>query len=291
MELLRFDGPLDDTLVEPVILMALDGWTDAGRAGSIAAEMLQEQWLAEPIGSFDGDGLYDYRDRRPILQIDRGTLGEPVWPELTLYSLTPPAGGQVLLVQGAEPDFSWQTLCSDLAELGELTGARRYIGLGAVPGPVPHTRVTRVITTSNDEALMDRYGRPHERVTVPASCQVVVEAALRDTGMSTLGMWARIPHYVAGEYPAGALALLRHLSDLLEAEVDLSEVLSEAEAHRERLDQASTSSDEILAHIRQLEDAYDEDVAQEGGGFGPLPSGDEIAAEFERFLRDEGTGR
>lgn len=291
MELLRFDGPLDDTLVEPVILLALDGWTDAGRAGSMAAETLQEQWLAEPIGSFDGDGLYDYRDRRPILQIDRGTLGDPVWPELTLYSLTPPAGGQVLLVQGAEPDFSWQTLCSDLAELAELTGARRYIGLGAVPGPVPHTRVTRIITTSNDDALMDRYGRPHERVTVPASCQVVVEAALRDAGMSTLGMWARIPHYVAGEYPAGALALLRHLSDLLEAEIDLSEFLTEADAHRDRLDQASTSSDEILAHIRQLEDAYDEDVAQEGGGFGPLPSGDEIAAEFERFLRDEGTGR
>lgn len=288
MELLRFDGLLDEELVEPVILLALDGWTDAGRAGSMAAETLQDQWLAEPIGTFDGDGLYDYRDRRPILQIDRGTLGDPVWPELNLYSLTRPDGGQVLLVQGAEPDFSWQTLCDDIVELADLISARRYIGLGAVPGPVPHTRVTRIITTSSDDALIERYGRPHERVTVPASCQVVVEAALRDAGMSTLGMWARIPHYVAGEYPAGAHALLRHLSELLDAELDLGELLTEADEHRDRLDQAASSSDEIMAHIRQLEHAYDDDLAQEGGAFGPLPSGDEIAAEFERFLRDEG---
>lgn len=287
MDLLSFDGPLDETLVEPVILFALDGWTDAGRAGSMAAETLQEQWLAEPVGRFDSDALYDYRDRRPILQIDRGTLGDPVWPDLILYSLTPPSGGQVLLVHGAEPDFSWQVLCDDVIELADLVGAERYIGLGAVPGPVPHTRVSRIITTSNDDALLERYGRPHERVTVPASCQVIVEAALRDAGLSTLGMWARIPHYVAGEFPGGAHALLRHLSDLLDAEIDLTELLTEADAHRERLDLAAQSSDEILAHIRQLEDAYDEDVAQEGGGFGPLPSGDEIAAEFERFLRDE----
>lgn len=290
MDLLSFDGPLDETLVEPVIIVALDGWTDAGRAGSMAAEELQEQWLAEQIGRFDSDALYDYRDRRPILQIDRGALGDPVWPELALYSLTPPSGGQILLVQGAEPDFGWQTVCEDVAELAELVGSERYIGLGAVPGPVPHTRVTPIITTSNDESLLERYGRPHERVTVPASCQVVIEASMRDAGLSTLGMWARIPHYVAGEFPAGAHALLRHLSDLLEAELDLAELLEEGDAHRERLDLAAQSSDEILAHIRQLEDGYDEDVAEQGGGFGPLPSGDEIAAEFERFLRDESGG-
>lgn len=291
MDLLSFDGPLDETLAGPVIIFALDGWTDAGRAGSMAAETLQEQWLAEQIGSFDSDALYDYRDRRPILQIDRGTLGDPVWPELAVYALTPPSGGQILLVQGAEPDFGWQAVCDDVAELADLVGAERYIGLGAVPGPVPHTRVTPIITTSNDDGLLERYGRPHERVTVPASCQVVVEAAMRDEGLSTLGMWARIPHYVAGEFPAGAHALLRHLSDLLEAEIDLSDLLNEGDAHRERLDLAAQSSDEILAHIRQLEEGYDEDVAQQGGGgFGPLPSGDEIAAEFERFLRDESGG-
>lgn len=288
MELLRFDGPLDDTLVEPVVVLALDGWTDAGRAGSLAAEAVREQWHGERIGAFTADALYDYRDRRPILTIDDGLLGDPVWPSLTVWQLHPRGSdATVVLIAGAEPDLGWQQLCADAVELVRLTGARRYVGLGAVPAPVPHTRLPRIITTASDEATLERYGRRHERLTVPASCQVVVETALRDAGLTTLGLWARIPHYVAGDYPAGAHALLRHLADILEADVDLSELLAHADAHRQRLDLAAASSEEILTHIQQLERVYDDDIADDGG-WGPLPSGDEIAAEFERFLRREG---
>ncbi|MBW3578353.1 MAG: PAC2 family protein [Actinobacteria bacterium] len=284
MELLRFDGPLDETLVEPVMVVALDGWTDAGRCGSVAAERLQAQWHAQVVASFDGDALYDYRDRRPILSIDRGLLGEPTWPSLDVFHLHAGGDKDVLLVQGGEPDFAWRQLCADIVELAAHTGAQRYVGLGAVPAPVPHTRPTRLTTTGSDEELLDRFGRPHERLTVPASCQVIIEAALRDAGLRTLGLWARIPHYVAGEYPAGALVLLDELAAIVEADVDLSEVRADADAHRQRLDLAARSSDEISSHIQQLEAAYDADVEAEAS-FGPLPSGDEIAAEFEQFLR------
>lgn len=284
MELLRLDGPLDDTLDDPVVVVALDGWTDAGRAGSLAAETLREQWTGERVGQFDPDRLYDYRDRRPILTIDQGRLGDPVWPQLEVWLLSAPSDTQVMLVQGAEPDLGWQGLCADLVELARTVRARRYIGLGSVPAPVPHTRVTPVITTASDEATLERYGRPQEQLTVPASCQVVIETALRDAGLTTLGLWARVPHYVAGEYPDGAHTLLRHLVDVTGGDIDLAEILAEADAHRRRLDDAASSSEEILEHIRRLERHYDEDIVGQGA-FGPLPSGDDIAAEFERFLR------
>lgn len=287
LSILRLDGPLDDTLSDPVLVVALDGWTDAGRAGSMSGETLQEQWQTERIGAFDPDAIFDYRDRRPLLTIDRGILGDPIWPELELRQLSAPGGTTVLLLHGAEPDFHWQEIAEDLATLAELVGARRYVGLGAVPGPVPHTRPVSLVTTGSDEEQLERLGRPHERLTVPASCQVVLEACLRDAGLTTLGLWARIPHYVAGEYPAGARALLRTLTRELGAELDLRDLSEAADEHQERLDEAAADSVEVLAHISQLEQAYDDEAVADSFA-APLPTGDEIAAELERFLRRQG---
>lgn len=291
MELIRLDGPLDETLREPVVLLALDGWTDAGRAGTLAAEALREQWDEQPVGHADPDALYDYRDRRPLLTIDDGFLGQPEWPQLEVVQLTSHEGLQALLVTGAEPDLSWQQLCRDLVELADLTGARRYVGLGAVPGPVPHTRPTRIVSTGSREDLIDRVGLPHERLVVPASCQVVIESAMRDADRLTLGMWARIPHYVAGEYPDGARTLLARLGDHLGVSVDPTDLIEEAATHRRSLDEAAASSPEITEHISELEQLYD---AESGGGSlaetfsGELPTGDEIAAELQRFLQERG---
>ncbi len=286
MEILRLQD-LSAALVDPVIVVALDGWTDAGRAGSLAGETLQRSWRGDRIGEFEADALFDYRDRRPILSIDRGLLKRPVWPSLEVFALSPTSTLSLLLVQGAEPDLAWQRLCGDLVELAEAVGAVRYVGFGAVPAPVPHTRGTQVITTGSDEALLDRYGRPHERLTVPASCQVIIEAAMRDAGLQTLGLWARIPHYIAGDYPAGAHALLSVFNDFLDTELDLAELEAQAEQERQRLDLAATNSAEIVAHIRQLELTYDENLVQDAG-LGGLPSGDEIAADLERYLRSQG---
>lgn len=287
--LLRLDVAGDDLVPEgdaPTLVMALDGWTDAGRSGSIAAETLLEQWQARRLGSFDPDLLYDYRDRRPLLDIDRGTLGDPAWPELVVEELTGPAGTRIVLVHGAEPDLQWQRLGREVTDLARSVGAHRYVGLGSVPGPIPHTRPPALITTGSDEEALERIGRPHERVTVPASCQVVLEAMLRDAGIATLGLWVRIPHYVAGDFPGGAVRLLRCLAEDLDADVDLTLLDAAAEEHRESLDVAATSSEEVLDHIRQLERTYDEEVAGRSE-FGEMPTGEEIAAELERFLRRE----
>jgi hypothetical protein len=288
MDLLFLDEPFADDLRDPVIVVALDGWTDAGAGGTLAAEQMRAQWPSRPIGTFDPDGLYDYRDRRPLLSITEGVLGEPEWPSLDLHRIDAPDGPTVLLIEGAEPDFAWQTLCDDIVEMAATVGAERYIGLGSVPGPVPHTRPVRVISTSSDEVLLERIGRPHEHVIVPASCQSIIEAALRDAGLTTLGLWARVPHYVAGEYPLGAQVLMQRLSDQLGAQLDSSILDEEIAANRQRLDVAAAGSTEITEHIQQLEEAYDDDLADDASLGGPLPTGDQIAAELERFLRGQG---
>ena len=286
MELLQLDDTFDPADAT-VLVVALDGWTDAGRGGTGAAEHLQHLYPSTPMGAFDADRLFDFRDRRPLLGIDAGELGDPEWPELSLHRVDVP-GRAVLLLTGAEPDFRWPTVMADLAELATDIGLTTYIGLGAVPGPVPHTRPVRLISTSSDTELLTRYGRPHEQIVVPGSCQVIIETAMRDAGLTTLGLWARVPHYVAGDYPAASSTLLRRFGDYLRLEIDTDDLDTEAEEHDSRLHEAAEGSPEVQSHIAALEGAYDADVADDTGIAGPLPTGDQIAAELERFLRNQG---
>jgi hypothetical protein len=296
MDILRLDDTLDGRGQDPVLVLALDGWTDAGEGGTLAADSLRRAFSAARIGGFPSDALYDYRDRRPALAIHDGALGDPDWPELIVEWLAPPTGPPLVLISGEEPDLSWRTIGADLVELAARIGAMRYVGLGSVPGPIPHTRPVQVISTSSDPELLDRIGRPHEHVIVPASCQVALETLLRDAGLTTLGLWVRIPHYVAGEYPEASRALLERFSAHLGTPVDLSAFDAPVNENRARLDVAAASSAEIQEHVRQLEVMYDAELeaerlasfaARDAGGLGdgPVPSGDEIAAEIERFLK------
>ncbi|MFA9428673.1 PAC2 family protein [Egicoccus sp. AB-alg2] len=296
MRLLRLDDDAPDLGPDPVLVLSLDGWTDAGEGGTAAADALRGTAHPVPLGTFDGDALYDYRDRRPQLAIDRGMLAQPVWPELTLEALRPTSGPALLLVTGAEPDLSWQQLGRDLLELANRFGATRYVGLGAVPGPIPHTRPVQILATSSDPQLLERIGRPHEQLVVPSSCQSAMEALLAAGGLTTLGLWARIPHYIAGEYPEAARALLERFTGYLGTPVDLTPFDEAVTDNRAKLDLAAASSDEVTEHVRQLERLYDAELEAErladGNGAGgadfteaQVPSADDLAAEIERFLR------
>ena len=186
-------------------------------------------------------------------------------------------------------------MVADLVELAAAVGARRYVGLGAVPGPLPHTRPVQLICTSSDADLLARFGRPHEQVVVPASFQVAAEEQLRTAGLTTLGLWARLPHYVATDYPAATKALLERFSAFTGTPVDVAELDAPIVDQREQLDEAAEASEEITEHIRGLESMYDAmitdetaqrfDVPGEPMSSEQVPSGDEIAAELERFLR------
>lgn len=297
MDLLQLDLPPNDIGADAVLVLALDGWTDAGDGGTMAADHLRDAFPGVQLGTFPSDALYDYRDRRPALSIDHGVLGAPEWPELTLELLTPPSGPPLLLLGGPEPDFAWRALAADLIGLCTQVGAARYVGLGSVPGPIPHTRPVQVIATSSDADLLQRIGRPHEQVVVPASCQVALEAEFRDAGIDTLGLWVRVPHYVAGEYPEAARALLEQLSAHIGTPVELHRFDDDVTANRARLDVAAEGSEEVREHVAQLERLYDAEVEAErlatasGATASPaiteeqVPSADDLAAEIERFLQ------
>lgn len=297
MELLHLEQSLEIVGDDPVVVVALDGWTDAGEGGTLAADALCEATDPVTLGWFPSDALYDYRDRRPPLSIDSGELGTPDWPEISVELLRPASGPPLVLIGGQEPDFRWRTIVQDVLELARLIGARRYVGLGSVPGPIPHTRPVHVMCTSNEPTLLDRIGRPHEDVVVPASCQVVIEAELAHEGFSTLGLWVRIPHYVAGEYPEAARALLEQLTSHLGTPVDLSTFTEEIDDNRSRLDVAAQGSDEVREHVEQLERMYDAETEAEriasaaDDPFGSaiteeqVPTADDLGAEIERFLQ------
>lgn len=290
MDLLRLDGPLPPDLHDPVLLIALDGWTDAGEGGTRAARELLGQLDATRLGDFDPDRLYDYRDRRPVLEIERGSLGELAWPKLELHWLRPSAGPDLLLLTGAEPDLAWGGLFDELAEFAADVGVTRSIGLGAVPGPIPHTRPSRLVVTSTEEAVFDQFGRPQEEIMVPASAQVAMESELGRHGIPASGFWVRIPHYVATDYPEASQVLLRALEQLLHLQVASDHLDVEVETQRKKLDEAAQGSPEVQTHISALEQAYDQEADDDTGsiGVGPIPTGDQIAAELERFLREEG---
>ncbi len=284
MDLLRLE-PDFDAKGATAVVVALDGWTDAGGGATTAAQTLRDATPGARVGEVDADRVFDFRDRRPLVPIDSGKFGEITWPEIAMYRIDPVDGNSFLLLTGAEPDFGWRGLGADLVELTHAIGLTDYVGLGSVPGPVPHTRPVKVTTTSNDDDLLLRFGHSPEQMVVPASAQVTIEAALGGVGLRTLGMWARVPHYVAGDYPAAAAKLLHTLGDHLGFDVETSELDTEAVAHRERLDEAAGNSDDVSTHITALEGAYDADVADDAGMPGPLPTGDQIAEELEQFLR------
>lgn len=285
MEILRLHDDFDPRGATALVV-SFDGWTDAGSAGTTAAAHLVEELPATQVGDVTPDRVFDFRDRRPMVPIDEGRFGTITWPAITLHRVEPLEGDPLLVLTGAEPDFAWQTLGRDLVELAHAVGLEDYVGLGSVPGPVPHTRPVRVTTTSNDESLLSRFGRAHEKMIVPGSTQVTLEITLGEVGLRTLGMWARVPHYVAGDYPAAAAMLLRTLGEHLALDLDVAELEEEAGEHAERLAEAASESSEVTSHISALEGAYDADAAEDSGLEGPLPTGDQIAEELERFLRN-----
>ena len=270
------DGP---DLVRPLMVVALDAWVDAGSAATSAASLLAEE--AEPFGLIDGDTLYDYRSRRPTLRINDGRLRELEWPEMKLVRRR--VGERDLLVlSGAEPDYRWQALAADMARLSQELAITEWVTIGAIPAAVPHTRAVPVLGIESRDGLLkgDVQPGPSGLMQVPAAAVSVIDLAVSEAGTPTLGYFAQVPHYVSGEYPAAAVALVRALEPHLGDEVTTAVLELEARSIHARLDAAATADDSTKKYIVRLEEMVDE---------ARLPSGDELIGEIERFLRDRGS--
>jgi hypothetical protein len=233
------------------------------------------------IAEFDPDELFDYRSQRPILDIVDGSMKQTVWPEVVVrYAVV--GGRDVLVLTGQEPDLGWKKFSKSVAEICTHLGVTQLITLGAVPAAVPHTMSPPVLTTASDiDILKGEVRLPEGLLRVPAAAVSIVDQAVAAAGIPTVGFFVQVPHYVSGPYTAGVLALVRRVADHLEIEIPLDDLESETAAQREQLDAVVASQPEAQEYVERLETMTSDQ---------PVVSGEELANEIERYLRDARRG-
>lgn len=275
-------------LERPVMVVCLEGWVDAGVAASTAVAHLLKTMPNELVATFDADSLIDFRARRPTLQIVNGVDQELRWPEIRLQACTNRTGRTVLVLSGPEPDMRWHQFCDEVVGLARRLEVELVVGLGAFPAPVPHTRPVRIIGTSTSAELAGSVGVMPSGIEVPSGVQGALEVSFGNASIPAVGIWARVPHYLAAmPYPAASAALLDGLARLADIEIDTSALQAAAASTRDQIAQLIAASEEHTALVRQLEEQHDSELPPQSAEMGDIPSGDEIAAELERFLRGE----
>ena len=278
MSLYRLEEGVE--LEAPVLVAALDGWVDSGSAGTTAAAQLAED--GRVVATFDPDAIYDYRVRRPTLDIVDGRPMTLDWPEL---NLTAARFGErdLLVLTGPEPDYRWRELAADIVELCHRLGVVSWASLGAIPAAVPHTRPVPILATASaPDVLPDgiRQG-PDGLLRVPSAALSVFELAVSSAGIPAVGFFAQVPHYVNATYPTASIALLVALGRHLGVELSLGKLAARALERRNLLDAAAASDEHTKAYVERLEHLADESR---------LPEGDELIADIERFLRGGNRG-
>jgi PAC2 family protein len=263
-------------LTAPVIVAAFDGWIDAGGAATAATAHLAAE--GSTIVEFDGDVLFDYRSRRPVLHIQDGTLSELRWPELVIRHVGL-GGRDVLVFWGAEPDFRWRELAAEVASICRDLRVSEWISLGAIPAAVPHTRPVAIMgTASRAGALPDDVQQgPAGLLQVPSAALSVLEMGVTSAGVPAIGFYAQVPHYVAGPFAGGTIALLQQVERRVGFTLPLGQLPDEAAAQRVQLDTVVAQDEDVRTYVSRLEEALE--------GTERVPTGDELASEIERFLR------
>jgi len=279
----------------PVMVVASEGWIDAGMGGATAVAALLEAVPTEVIATFDADALLDYRSRRPVSRLIDGVYDDLAWPEITLRAGRDDQGNGVLVLSGAEPDHLWEGFAEAVAELGSMFAVRLLVGLGAFPAPVPHTRPSRLAATATTAELANEIGVVKGTVSVPAGVLAAIERRMWARGVHGIGIWARVPHYAASmPYPEASVLLLEGLAKVAGIQVDTAELKEGAEETRRQLDELMANSVPHMTLVHQLEAQFDADEENESTpSLETLAnlssgSGEDLVAEVERFLREEG---
>jgi proteasome assembly chaperone (PAC2) family protein len=280
----------EPVLDRPVLVVALEGWVDAGLGAATAITALLTDSPTEQLVTFDGDHFIDQRARRPVARIVDGVTTELSWPQIQIRHGRDGAGADVLYLVGPEPDFHWRQFVDAVVGLALAYGVRMMVGLGAFPAPAPHTRPVKLAATapSASASLISRVGVVQGELEVPAGVLAALELGFGSVGVDAVSLWARVPHYVSAmAFPDASAALIDGLAAMAGLVLDSSTLHGAADNSRRQVDELIAGNPEHLAMVRKLEESID---ASEGNAFGtePIPSGDELAAEFEKFLRDEG---
>ena len=264
-------------LEEPLVVVGLDGWVNAGDAATTALEFLAGD--GPVVAEFDGDALFDFRANRPTLTFDRGVFRDISYPTLELRRRKT-AGPDLLLLTGTEPNWNWRSLAADVVEIAKTFGVSGYVSVGGIPWAAPHTRPVAIITTSTDPGGFEPgEERPEGIIQVPGSATSAIEHAVAEAGIPTFGFWARVPHYLGTSFRAAALALVERLDTRFGLGLDVTDLATLAAEQRVEIDSVAQARPEVQAMVERLEAMVDDQS--------PV-SGEELASEIERFLRDQG---
>lgn len=263
------------------MIVAFEGWNDAGEAASAAVEHLQLLWEAKSVGELNPDDYYDFQVTRPSVHMVDGVTRRVEWPTTTL-SQCRPAGSdhEMVLVQGPEPNFRWRAFCEELLDHADRLGVSTVVTLGALLADTAHTRPVPVTGTAYDEEAAERHGLTRSKYQGPTGITGVFQNACVQAGIPAISIWAAVPHYVShAPSPKATLALLRKLEDVLDVEIPLGSLPEQADEWQRTVTELAEDDEEVSEYVRTLEERDDAELDLEEA------SGERIAADIERYLR------
>jgi len=277
------------TLRSPVMVAAFAGWNDAASAATTALEAMAVSLEAEQIAEIDPEEFYDFQVTRPTIRMAEGQTREVDWPRNSIFAAAAPnAERDLVLLSGIEPNTRWRTFAGAVVEVAERLDVEMVVTLGALLADVPHTRPVSITGLASDPELVDRLSLSRSSYEGPTGIVGIVHDACRRRELHSASLWAAVPHYVAAvPNPKAALALLRRLEGFTGVAVEASELEDAMERFETQVDRAVASNPEIEELVQRLEAEHQEDTEVEGQD---VPSGDTIARDFQRFLRQRTDG-
>ena len=271
------------TLRRPVLVAAFRGWNDGGQGASLAGGYLAKQWKATRFAEIEPEGFYDFQATRPHVSLVDGVTRRLDWPENAFFHAEIPGTDRdAVILLGVEPNLRWRTFSGLVLDLAQDLGVELLVTLGSLLADVPHTRPAPVTGAATDPALVEELGVEPSRYEGPTGIVGVVHDACRQANVPSVSLWAAVPHYVSlAPSPRAALALVRRLGELLRVDIDVAELEQASDEYSEQVSEAVSTDAETAAYVEELERRVDMLEAADD-----LPSGDTLAAELTRFLRE-----
>jgi predicted ATP-grasp superfamily ATP-dependent carboligase len=269
----------------PVLVVSFQGWNDAGSAASAAVSYLGQSAEHNKVAEIDPENFFDFQSHRPQISVHDGEVRFVEWPRNIFYATEVPGlPGGVLLLEGEEPSMRWRTFCDAIVHVALECDVSNVVMLGSLLADVPHTRSPAINAISTDGELVEGLGFRHAQYDGPTGITGVLQHACANAGLNTVSLWASVPHYVAATpNPPAALSLVRAFTAVTGAMVDSAELESAADRFREQVSAAVAQDEEISGYVRTLEENADAD----DDSADPIPSGDSIAKEIQRYLRQQ----
>jgi predicted ATP-grasp superfamily ATP-dependent carboligase len=277
-----------DSLRAPALVCAFKGWNDAGEAATSAVGFMGAALDASRFATIDAEDYVDFQATRPLVKLVDGRTRKVEWPEWEIYEARVPlAPRDLLILTGPEPSYRWRDFCGRVVELAEALGVQLVVTLGALLADVPHSRPVSVSAYASDPALVERLSLQAPTYEGPTGIVGVLQSACAEAGMPAASLWAAVPHYVAvAPNPKGALAILRRLESLVGVTVDASDLETAAVDYERQVSRAVELDPEVQAFVERLERAAD--AEETPTDLSQIPSGDVLAREFQRFLKQRG---